>query len=195
MTTKRNIVKKEPTPPPKQGKVNPKKIAEERARIYSLDSELEEQGVLFSKPKELGGNLDIDHKYLSIPRDLTEIPSQHLGNYLNSHTQQRAYTRTLIGWQETVVEGAKRDYYDKFVPVYTELSKQKLSETAKDLMTNNHPKVKESFINYRDEKQKLKMIMYSLDSIEDAIFLISREISRRGADHYTESRNDNVSRR
>lgn len=177
-------------------KLNPKKIAEERkARIYSLDKELQQEGALISCPSEMGGNLNINNEYLTLPKDLTDTASQELGNYLNAYTQQRSYTRTLIGWQEVVVEGAKRLYYDKFVPVYSELSKQKLSETAKELLANNDPLVKDTFLDYKDEKQKLKMLSYSLASIEDCIFLISREISRRGADFINENRNESIQRR
>lgn len=181
---------------PERKKVNPKAVAEERkARIYELEDELKKEGAIFPCPVEMGGNLNIDNEYLVLPKDMTEVPSRILGNYLNAYTQQRSYTRTLIGWQECHTEGAKRLYFDKFLPVYEELCKQKLSETAKELMANNDPSVKEVFLDYKDEKQKLKMLSYSLASIEDAIFLISREISRRGADIDLENRNDNVSRR
>lgn len=197
--TKKILKKKETsgdTPQVTNQKVNPKKIAEERKSLLeNISKDLEEQGVPVIAPVELGGVLNIDNDYLVLPKDLTDIPSRLLGNYLNSYTQNRMYMRTLIGWQETVVEGAKRNYFDKYLPVYTELCKQKLSETAKELLANNDETVKDLFLNYKDEKQKLKMIGYSLASIEDAIFLISREISRRGADFSTETRNDNVSRR
>lgn len=183
-------------PNPIKAKVNPKALAEERKSLLEkVTSELEEQGVPNICPVDMGGVLNIDHEYLVLPKDLTEIPSRFLGSYLNSYTQNRMYTRTLIGWQECHTEGAKRKYFDKFLPVYEELSKQKLSETAKELMANNDPSVKEAFLDYKDEKQKLKMLGYSLASIEDAIFLISREISRRGADFNNDIRNDNVSRR
>lgn len=174
-------------------KINPKKVAQERKSLLeSITSELAEQGVPNICPSEMGGVLNIDSTYLNLPKDLTDIPSRLLGNYLNSYTQNRMYMRTLIGWQELHVEGAKRNYYDKFLPIYTELCKQKLSETAKELMANNHEDVKEAFLNYKDEKQKLRMLSYSLASIEDAIFLISREISRRGNDFNIDNRNDNV---
>lgn len=177
-------------------KVNPKKIAEERKSLLeSITSDLEEQGVPNICPVEQGGVLNIDSDYLILPKDLTDIPSRLLGNYLNSYTQNRMYMRTLIGWQELHLEGAKRRYFDKFVPVYEELCKQKLSETAKELMANNHEDVKDLFLDFKDEKQKLKMLGYSLASIEDAIFLISREISRRGADFNMDNRNENVQRR
>lgn len=192
----KKVKKDKPTETSTKPKINPKKVAEERKTLLEqVTTELEEQGVPNICPSEQGGILNIDNEYLVLPKDLTEIPSKYLGNYLNSYTQNRMYMRTLIGWQELHVEGAKRNYYDKFLPVYEELCKQKLSETAKELMANNDPSVKDLFMSYRDEKQKLKMIGYSLASIEDAIFLISREISRRGADFNTDQRNDNVSRR
>lgn len=177
-------------------KINPKAIAEERKSLLeTITKDLEEQGVPLIAPQEAGGILNIDADYLNLPKDLTDIPSRLLGNYLNSYTQNRMYIRTLIGWQELHLEGAKRNYFDKFAPVYEDLCKQKLSETAKELMANNNPEVKDNFLAYKDEKQKLKMLGYSLASIEDAIFLISREISRRGADFNSENRNESVQRR
>lgn len=193
---KKKEVKVEGSNKPTPQKVNPKKIAQERKSLLeSITKDLEDQGVPNICPSEMGGVLNIDNDYLTLPKDLTDIPSRLLGNYLNSYTQNRMYMRTLIGWQELHLEGAKRNYYDKFLPVYEELCKQKMSETSKELLANNHDDVKDHFLAYRDEKQKLRMLSYSLASIEDAIFLISREISRRGADISSEIRNDNVSRR
>ncbi|MFI3211564.1 MAG: hypothetical protein R3Y64_11025 [Peptostreptococcaceae bacterium] len=174
-------------------KINPKRIVEDRQR--NLIKELEEEGVPVLAPTEIGGVLNIDSDYLILPKDLTDIPSRLLGNYLNSYTQNRMYMRTLIGWQEIKVENTKREYYNFFLPIYTELSKNKMSETSKELIANNDDSVKESFLVYKDEQQKLRLLQYSLSSIEDAIFLVSREISRRGSDFNTEQRNDSVQRR
>jgi hypothetical protein len=180
----------------KREKVNPMKIKEERKNLAdSLTDELEQNGAIFFKPVEMGGNLNIDSDYLTLPKDLTETPSKMIGAYLNAFTQQRMYYRTLIGWQELNMEDAKRDYYDVSTPEYEELSKQKLSETAKDRILNNLKSVKPFFITYKNEKKKLMLFSYSLASIDDAIFLISREISRRGGDFNTEGRNESVQRR
>lgn len=180
----------------KSKKVNPKKIAEERRGLLNrISDDLEQKGIPSVVPVEQEGILNINNEYLVLPKDLTDVPSVDLGNFLNAFTQQRMYTRTLIGWQELVVEDTKRMYYDKFVPVYEELSKNKMSETSKELIANNCNSVKEHFLNYKDEKYKLKSLNYHLLSIEDAIFLISREISRRGGDFNTESRNESVQRR
>lgn len=177
----------------KQQKINPKKILEQRRSIVdTIPEELESKGVIFFKPVEMDGTLDIDEEYLSIPKDLTDLPSRELGKYLNAFTQKLVYYRTLIGWQELVVESSKREYYDISTPYYEELTAQKLSETAKDRITNNHEDVKPLFIKYKDEKKKLELLGYAVDSINDAIFSVSREVSRRGADFNVEGRNDNV---
>lgn len=190
---KRKIIKKKTQEEQAPKKVNPKAIAKERLSLLDrLTSELEKDGVPNIIPSEQGGILNIDNEYLILPRDITEVPSHDLGNYLNAFTQQKMYMRTLIGWQEATVEGAKRNYYDKFIPIYEELCKNKMSETAKELQANNHPTVKEVFLAYKDEKQKLSMLGYSLASVEDAIFNISREISRRGSDFNNENRMMNV---
>lgn len=176
-----------------KSKVNPKAIARERQSLLDkVTKDLEQQGVPNLVPSEMGGVLNIDHTFLTLPSDLTEIPSHHLGNYLNAYTQNRMYLRTLIGWQEIHTEDAKRLYYDKFVPIYNILSHNKMTEKAKEIQANNDDTVKEVFLNYKDEKQKLKTLMYTLDSLDDAIFLISREISRRGADFNNSFRNESV---
>lgn len=193
---KKQPLKKKTDNLPKKNKINPKAIAQERKSLLeSITGDLESKGLPSITPSEQGGVLNIDDTYLTLPRDLTEIPSRLLGNYLNAYTQNRMYLRTLIGWQELQVEDSKRVYYDKFAPVYEDLCRQKMSETSKELLVNNHPNVKDVFIAFRDERQKLNMLNYTLASIEDAIFLISREISRRSTDFSTENRNENVARR
>ena len=174
-------------------KLNPKEIAKDRMSLLDkITSDLEKDGVPNIVPSENGGILNINNEYLILPREITDVASPELGSYLNAFTQQKMYMRTLVGWQEIRVEEAKRKYYDKFMPVYEHLCQLKLSETAKELQANNSESVKDVFLAYKDEKQKLKMLNYSLASIEDGIFNISREISRRGADFNNENRYGNV---
>lgn len=177
-------------------KLNPKKFYEERKSLLdNLTGELEEKGVEFFRPKELGGKLEIDIDYLTLPKDITEVDSKELGKYLNAFTQQKMYMRTLVGWQEIVVEEAKRDYYLQSHELYSQLSlDKKLSETAKERIINNSEEFRDLFIRYKDEKRKLDLLNYNLMSIEDAIFTISREISRRGSDWETDRRNYNVNK-
>jgi hypothetical protein len=106
------------------------------------------------------------------------------------------YMRTLISWQEISTDDSKRDYYDHSNAKYKELTQnKKLSETAKEMILNNEPDIKPFFLKYKDEKRKLDLLCSNLYSIDDAIFLLSREISRRGGDWESERRNDNVQRR
>ena len=181
-------------------KINPKKILQAKREkkltlVDSLSNELEREGVEFFKPVEIGGKLHIEKDYLTLPRDITKEESRELGRYLNALTQQRMYMRTLIGWQEISVEESKRKYYDKAHDVYLKLCEQKLSETAKERIINNTAGIKHVFIAYKDEKRKLGLLQYNLMSIEDAVFTVSREISRRESDWNLEKRNYNVQRR
>lgn len=181
---------------PNQNKkrINPKQLLEKhKSRIESLDTELEDKGVIPFKPVDMGGNLNIDTEYLLLPKDITECTSKQLGQLLNAFTQQRIYMRTLIGWQNIALEISKREYYQISTPIYQELDrKQYPSEISRERYVNNHEEVKESYFNYRDEKRKSDLLELNLASIDDALFLISREISRRGTDIEKVYRNENV---
>lgn len=193
---KKKFIKKSQSGQQPQKKINPLRMLKEK-RERSLDEELEDQGVVFFKPttNETEGTLNIDSTYLVLPMDLTDTTSKELGRYLNAYTQQRIYIRTLIGWQQLVLEQAKRKYYEVSTPVYNTLTKKDFpSETSKERFINNHPQIKDTFFEFRDEQRKLDLLYLNLNSIDDAIFLISREISRRVGDFDTERRNDNVQR-
>ena len=177
-------------------KLNPKKVLKERKSLADkLTDDLKDEGLVMFVPTEMtGGTLNIDCDYLTIPSDLTEVPSRDLGKHLNALTQQKAYMRTLSVWQNTYIEEAKRIYYDKYYVVYEELTEEypKMSEKAKEIHCNNNDYVKEYFLNYRDLQCKLDMIDSTIVSLEELIFLVSREISRRGKDFEELNRNDNI---
>ena len=177
-------------------KLSPKKILEQRKSLADkLTDELHEEGVVQFVPTNMeNGTLNIDTDYLTIPSDLTEVPSRDLGKHLNALTQQKAYMRTLSGWQNAYIEEAKRVYYDKYYVVYENLTEEnpKMSEKAKEIMCNNNDFVKEHFLKYRDLQYKLDMIDSTITSLEEFIFLVSREISRRGKDFEEMNRGDNI---
>lgn len=176
-------------------KINPKKVVEARKSLADkLTGDLEKQGVVFFTPTEHGGNLNIEAEFLSLPSDLTEIPSRDLGNYLNAFTQQKAYMRTVFSWQQALVQEKKREYYDKYVEVYSELTKEnpKMSERAKELFCNNHKDVYNEFIEYKNCETKLSMVDMTIETLTEFIFLVSREISRRGADFNENERTYNA---
>ena len=78
---------------------------------------------------------------------------------------------------------------------YRELSNSKMSETAKERIINSSEEVQPFYYEYIDYKNKLKLVEYSINNIEDIIFMLSREVTRRTGDFAEENRNYNVSRR
>lgn len=180
---------------PKKTKINPREVAQKkRSLAETLTSSLEEQGVAFFTPVENNGNLNIDSNYLSLPPDLTTVDSRDLGNYLNAFTQQKAYMRTVCSWQEANLEESKRRYYEAYIQEYKELTEEnpKMSEKAKELYCNNHAQVHDLYMEYRDYKEKVNMVAMTIESLTEFIFLVSREISRRGADWNEEQRTNNL---
>lgn len=176
-------------------KVNPKSVLNNR-RSYCDDihGELQEKGVDFFTPNESGGSLNIDNYYLSLPRNITGVTPRDLGEYLNAFTQQKMYMRTLVGYAEMFMEEARREYMYASEDLYRELSATKMSETAKEREVNADPVVKPLFEKYIDHKNKVKLLNLNIQSLEEAIFLISREVSRRTSDFDSETREYNVSR-
>ena len=177
-------------------KMNPKEMLQEK-RSYSdkIQSELEDQGVDFFRPSEEGGSLHIDSDYLSLPQNITEVSARDLGEYLNAFTQQKMYMRTLVGYAELFMEEARREYMAVSDSKYKELLKTKLSETAKEREVNSDPSVLPSYEKFMDFKMKVRLLNSNIQSIEEAIFMLSREVSRRTGDYENERRDYNVQRK
>lgn len=177
-------------------KINPKEVLNQKRNYCDkMQEDLEIQGVDFFKPSEDGGSLHIDKDYLSLPQNITEVSTRELGEYLNAFTQQKVYMRTLVGYAELFCEEARREYQEVSESRYKELLGSKLSETAKEREVNSDPNVKPCYEKYLDYKNKVRLLNFNIASIEDIIFLISREVSRRTGDFNEESRNYNVQRR
>ena len=177
-------------------KINPKEVLNQKRNYCDkMQEDLEIQGVDFFKPSEDGGSLHIDKDYLSLPQNITEVSTRELGEYLNAFTQQKVYMRTLVGYAELFCEEARREYQEVSESRYKELLGSKLSETAKEREVNSDPNVKPCYEKYLDYKNKVRLLNFNIASIEDIIFLISREVSRRTGDFSEENRNYNVQRR
>ena len=177
-------------------KVNPKEVLK-NSRNYcdKVQEELESQGVDFFSPSENGGSLHIDKDYLSLPQNITDVPAKDLGEYLNAFTQQKMYMRTLVGYAELFCEEARREYFAVSEPMYKALLGTKLSETAKEREVNSHPEVLPYYEKFLDYKNKIKLLNFNIQSIEEAIFMLSREVSRRTGDFENERRDYNVQRK
>lgn len=170
-------------------KMNPREL--HKLYLNNIEEELENQGVVFF---EVGKNLNINEDFLTLPHQITEVTSRELGEYLNAFTQQKLYLRTLLGRVEIELEDAKRKYITSSEKLYKVLSNGKLSETAKERMINADEEVKPHYYEYTDWVKKKDLLEYSISNIEDAIFLLSREVSRRTADFDDENRNYSVNK-
>lgn len=179
-----------------QKKINPKEVLKERKSYCDkVQKELEDQGVDFFRPSEDGGSLHINKDYLSLPKNITDISARELGEYLNAFTQQKMYMRTLVGYAELFAEEARRKYMEVSDIRYKEFLGSKLSETAKEREVNSDPNVLPCYEEYMDYRNKIKLLNFNIQSIEEAIFMLSREVSRRTSDYENEDRNYNVQRK
>jgi hypothetical protein len=62
-------------------------------------------------------------------------------------------------------------------------------------MINSDEEVRPLYEFWLDKKRQVCMIESSIENIEDAIFLLSREVTRRGSDYDEENRSYNVGKR
>lgn len=176
----------------KPEKVNPlQKIKERKSYVDSIQEELEEKGVDFF---DLSGSLNIDSDYLTLPAHITDVPAKELGELLNAFTQQKAYMRTLLGWAKVYYDEAQIEYAQKSQDLYRKLSESKMSEKAKEKEINSDPDIFPYYENMMDKQRACYLLEMNIESIEDIIFMISREVSRRTGDFHEESRNYNVQR-
>ena len=177
----------------KPTKINPKQV--HKSYCDKLHDDLESKGIDFFSPAENGGSLHINKDYLSLPSDITEVSTKDLGEYLNAFTQQKAYLRTLLGWSEMYAEDARKKYFEVSSPRYRELLNSKLSETAKEREVNSYDDVRPAFEAFNDYRNQVKLINYNIASVEDIIFMLSREMTRRVGDFKEDTRNYNVNKK
>lgn len=177
---------------PRGGKINPRQILEtKRGYCDKVHDDLTEQGVTFFSP-EVNGGLDIDTEYLSLPRNITDVSSKDLGEYLNAFTQQKVYIRTLVGYAEMLAEEARREYVSASEEAYRDLLGSKLSETSKDREVNSREDVRPLYEAWIEAKNKVKLLSYNIENLVDIIFMLSREVSRRTGDFNDERRDYNI---
>ena len=180
----------------KHEKINPKQVL--KSYCDSVHNELEEKGVDFFSPLSPDnekGTLQINSEYLCLPQEITNVSMRDLGEYLNAYTQQKVYMRTLLGFAEMYAEEVRLEYMTVSEDKYKSLLNTKLSETAKEREVNSDKTVRPVYEKWCDCRNKVKLLSYNINSIEDIIFLISREISRRTGDFNDENRNHNVGNR
>ena len=175
----------------KRKKIDPIKIHNDY--LNRLEEEIEGEDVPIFDTEN--GSLDIDRDYLSLPSDITIMSSRDLGNSLNAFTQQKMYLRTVLCRAENYSESARRIYYNASEYAYEEMTDRRVSEGAKERLISTKKGVCEYYNEWVDSCRKVSMVKAAIANIEDAIFLLSREVTRRGADYDEEQRDYNVGRR
>ena len=89
----------------------------------------------------------------------------------------------------------KREYLERSNNLYTQMCERKLSETAKERLITQDNNVRPVYYEYVDNIKKLGIVERAIESVEDVIFMLSREVTRRTGDFSEENRAYSVSRK
>jgi hypothetical protein len=152
-----------------------------------IESELERDGV------SLFTNENVMEEYLTLPADLTDVNSSELGKYFNAFTQQKMWTRTLIGRLSTMVRESNRSLDNVRIDVYSNLP-AKMSVKEKELKFQTDKKARRVLDNTFIYEEKLRMLGDYLESLIDGNTLISREITRRSGDWGDDKREESINK-
>ena len=175
------------------------------APIEEQDLDIPEESILDVVERELQrdgivpfDNENILEDYLRLPADLTEVTSRDLGRYFNTFTKQKMWTRTLLGRTsallrefEDVLDDIRDRVYGALPPKMS--VKEKELKLRSDEGAGDRAKVLLEQVAVLQEKRK--MLSDYLENLVDAIFNISREISRRESDWNDETRENSIDKK
>lgn len=167
----------------RRGKKPPKD--KEDSILDVLDEFMEESSI------EPFGNDSIEADFLQFPPFLSEVPSRDLGNYLHSFTQQRMYVRGLLHRMEAVLAEAEIKVSTLKDAVFSE-QPVKMSVAEKTNKLYSDPRTAEKMKEIFKLEQKVSLLKSLMQSLDDGIFNISREVTRREADIGGENRVNSV---
>lgn len=157
-----------------------KKKEKERLKDYAL-SELTTAGTIFpNEPKA-------EEEYMTLPADLTSVSNRDLGKYLNAFTQQKVYVNTLLA----VAEVNLIEFEEEYNKNYSEYYHLAPYDNVNDKKEYAKKKTLEERELYAKAKSVLTLAVRNIESLNDIIFLISREQTRRTAITEQEYRNGN----
>jgi hypothetical protein len=160
----------------------------ELTMLESIEEELAEDGI------NLFDNDNVDEDYLRLPRDITEEESKDLGRYFNAFTQQKMWTRTLIGRVSANVREGRAQLDKLKSDVFLQLP-AKMSVKEKELHFRTHEDAEQFLDDLTVQEERLNLLTDYIHNLEDGIFNISREISRRGSDWTDERREENIGKK
>lgn len=162
--------------------------APEESILDTVERELKDDGII------LFDNENILEDYLRLPADITEVPSKDLGRYFNTFTKQKMWVRTLLGRTGALLRELEEELDDIRDKVYSQLP-AKMSVKEKELKLRSDERAIELLQKVAIMQEKRKILLDYLDNLVDAIFNISREISRRESDWNDETRENSIDRK
>ena len=159
----------------------------EKSLIDKIEDDLEKEGIV------LFDNRNVVNEYLILPNDITEVDSRELGKYFNAFTQQKMWTRTLIGRLSATIREKHRELDELKAQIFSELP-AKMSVKEKELRFQTNKEARNALDEIVVYEEKLNILNDYLENLDDGIFNISREISRRTSDWENVRREDNISK-
>lgn len=164
-----------------------KKVKNINPVLEKLENDLAKDGIVVPEYQ------NVDEDYLSLPRSITEITPKELGEYLNAMTQQKIWVRTVIGRTNLVLRDKKLILDTSKAKIFNELP-VKMAMREKELYVLLDDELNKIIKNIIYYEEKVNMLNNILTSLEESIFAISREITRRNSDTNDFNRNENVGR-
>lgn len=165
-----------------------KRVEKSESSSDRLINELKKEGIV------LFTNRNIDEEYLQLPEDITEVQSSELGKYLSVFTQQKLWVRTLIGKVTLELNEIQVELDIRKSKEFSNLP-AKMPVKEKELYLLKDKNYAEMYKQFNYYASKLKILEDYIISLEDGIFNISREITRRGSDFKSENVEHGASKR
>lgn len=136
-------------------------------------------------------NKNVEESYLILPPLLSDLESKELGNYFHTFTQQKIWARTLFAQVNALLTETNDKLDERRSVIFKELP-QKISMAEKELSLLRDELAKPLVEESRLLKAKVKMLFSYMENLDDGIFSISREITRRQGDFNDENRGNNI---
>ena len=160
-------------------------INQEESLLDIVESALEADGI------EMFTNENIVKDYLLLPPHLDDEDPSEIGRYLHALTQQRVWCRTLLARIGILLREANEHLDKEKARIFAELP-VKMSVTEKELALYIDSKAMPILERIKLISAKYSMLEAYMKNLEDLIFDVSREISRRGYDLNSQNRTENV---
>lgn len=160
-------------------------------------AKLKKQGLILPSKVEIPEEFLNKQGELLIPDDMTLIPPEELGRYLSNFTALAAFYDAMVAMTDIdrTTAGRVKDFVE--AKVLLELSKTNLGKGENRVTLLKAEREVNEFVvkaqDWADETDAIfRLASALLSGIERILFLISREITRRGNNIYQENREHKV---